>query len=183
MNIYIRFFDKEVLATSLNDAFAFLQSIPDIDVDEFLMRDIEQFVNSSVMYPKRYKVSARAYFIIIKTHAETLEEFKAIGAGTMDSSLSISKGLLKPKNTSYGEPNAGWYDGEIVFKRVVAIPGTQKFQYMDTEFKARLWAESVMDCYSRVVSYLRTRQDVDPRSQFPSVKGKNFICTYLGNKR
>jgi len=35
-----------------------------------------------------------------------------------------------------------------------------------------------MDCYQRIVDYLRER--VDDRSQFPSAKGKNFKFRYLG---
>jgi hypothetical protein len=35
-----------------------------------------------------------------------------------------------------------------------------------------------MECYNRIVSHLRQR--VDERSQFPSVKGKNFKFRYLG---
>ena len=69
---------------------------------------------------------------------------------------------------------------EILFKRVVPIPGTNKFQYQDTRFKARCKAHNMQECYERIVDHLRSRQDVDPRSQFPSVKGKNFSCSYIG---
>ena len=34
----------------------------------------------------------------------------------------------------------------------------------------------------RLIDHLRTRSDVDPRSQFPSPKGKNFQYEYLGLK-
>ena len=74
----------------------------------------------------------------------------------------------------------GWYEGEILFKRVVPIPGTNKFQYQDTRFKARCKAHNMQECYDRIVEHLRSRQDVDARSQFPSIKGKNFTCSYLG---
>ena len=74
----------------------------------------------------------------------------------------------------------GWYEGEILFKRVVPISGTNKFQYTDTRFKVRCKARNAQECYERIVGHLRSRQDVDPRSQFPSVKGKNFSCSYLG---
>ena len=55
-----------------------------------------------------------------------------------------------------------------------------KFQYKDTRFKARCKARNVQECYNRIVDHLRSRQDVDPRSQFPSIKGKNFTCSFLG---
>lgn len=72
----------------------------------------------------------------------------------------------------------GWYEGEIDFKRVLQVPGTGKFQYRDTRFVARCKANSGLECYNRIVDYLRQR--VDSRSQFPSVKGKNFKFHYLG---
>jgi hypothetical protein len=72
----------------------------------------------------------------------------------------------------------GWYEGTLDFKRVLMVPGTGKFQYRDTQFTARLIAESGMDCYERIVDHLRER--VDDRSQFPSAKGKNFKFTFLG---
>ena len=48
----------------------------------------------------------------------------------------------------------------------------------DDEFIANVKAESGMDCYNRIVDYLKER--VDERSQFPSAKGKNFKFRYLG---
>ncbi len=178
MNLYLRFFDNETLATSLIEVYEFLQSIPEITMDEFMMRDIEQFVSSSVMYPKRYKVSARAYFIIIKTTAKSIEEFKAIGAAKETPAASTPAG--KPK--AQDEVKEGWYEGTLFFKRVVPIGQTQKSQYVDTEFKAQVRCSSPSECYNRIVSHLRTRQDVDPRSQIPSMKGRNFVCTYLGEE-
>lgn len=77
----------------------------------------------------------------------------------------------------------GWYDGTLIFKRVIAIPGTNKFQYKDTRFRAQCKAKSPIDCYNRIVEYLRNRQDVDLRSQFPSPKGRNFMFSYLGPNR
>ena len=79
MNIYLRYFNKETLVTSVNDAIEFLQGIPDIDMDEFLVQDIKSFVEGPTMYPKRYKVRGHSYFIVIKTTATTLEEFKDLG--------------------------------------------------------------------------------------------------------
>ncbi len=67
---------------------------------------------------------------------------------------------------------------QLTFKRVVLIPATGKHEYRDTRFVARCKALSGVDCYNRVVDYLR--QHVDNRSQFPSAKGKNFQFSYLG---
>jgi hypothetical protein len=76
------------------------------------------------------------------------------------------------------EERFGWYEGTLDFKRVQMVPGTGKFQYRDTRFVARLKAASGQDCYNRIIDHLSQR--VDPRSQFPSVKGKNFKFEYLG---
>ena len=81
-----------------------------------------------------------------------------------------------------GEPNPGWYEATLVFKRVILIPETNKFQYKDTRFRAKLKAESPLDCYNRIVNHLRNRQDVDPRSQFPSAKSSNFEYQFLGEE-
>jgi len=76
------------------------------------------------------------------------------------------------------EEREGWYEGALDFKRVVLIPSTGKHEYRDTHFVAQCKAVSGMECYSRIVDYLRTR--VDGRSQFPSAKGKNFKFKFLG---
>ena len=176
MNLYLRYFDSEVFAYTIEEAFDFLQSIPEVDLDEFLMADIAQYVESSNMYPKRYKVHGKAYFIIIKTTAANMEEFKNIGAASHDAQSDAAK----TKTDVFSDYNPGWYDGSIMFKRVIPIPQTQKFQYVDTFFVARVKAYSRQDCYNKIIDHLRSRNDIDTRSQFPSIKGKNFECVYRG---
>ena len=41
MNIYLRYFNKETLVSTVDEAIDFLQGITDIDMDEFLMQDIK----------------------------------------------------------------------------------------------------------------------------------------------
>ena len=79
---------------------------------------------------------------------------------------------------SLAQEAPGWYEGSLDFKRVVMVPATGKFEYRDTHFVADVKAESGLDCYNRIVEYLR--DCVDSRSQFPSAKGKNFHFRYLG---
>lgn len=179
MNIYLRYFNKETLVSTVNDAIEFLQGITDIDMDEFLMQDIKNFVEGSSMYPKRYKVRGHSYFIVIKTTAETLEDFKNKGAAAREATES-ARAQREERQMFFSAKKPGWYEGKLLFKRVIAIPQTQKFQYMDTTFVARVHADSVQDCYNAIVNHLRMRNDVDPRSQFPSIKGRNFECRYLG---
>ena len=66
----------------------------------------------------------------------------------------------------------------MLFKRVNYEPTKGKYRYLDTTFVANVKAISGMDCYNRIVNHLLER--VDPRSQFPSPKGKNFHFRYLG---
>lgn len=180
MNIYLRYFENEILVQDVDQALAFLQSIPDIDVDDFMAEDLRSFVEGSVMYPKRYKVKARAYFIVIKTTAQTLEEFKEIGATAHDEDATLME--KRPKAENFMAIQSGWYEANINFKRVLTHPISHKSQYVDTEFVARVKAESVKDCYNKVLNHLRSRQDIDPRSQFPSIKGRNFMCTFIGEE-
>ena len=76
MNLYIRYFDKETLVTNVDDAIAFLRNIDEIGMNPVLEAEIREYVSSEVFYPKRYKVRPRIYFIIIKTDASTMADFK-----------------------------------------------------------------------------------------------------------
>lgn len=177
MNLYLRYFDKETLVFNVDDAISFLSSIPEIDMDEHLEADIRDYAASNVYYPKRYKIRPRVYFIIIKTEAATMADFKQKKAlrGNAEG------GTQQPSNSAVmklNEERAGWYEGTLDFKRVVMVPSTGKHEYRDTHFVVQCKANSGQDCYNRIVEHLRTR--VDGRSQFPSAKGKNFKFKYLG---
>ena len=76
MNLYLRYFDNETLAYNVEEALDFLASIPDIQLTPELEDDIRLYAESDVYYPKRYKVRPRVYFIIIKTEAQTMLDFK-----------------------------------------------------------------------------------------------------------
>ena len=176
MNLYLRYFDKETLVTSIDEAIDFLASIDEIGMNPMLEADIREYVNSDVFYPKRYKVRPRVYFIIIKTEAQTMQDFK-------DKKAVRPAAVAKERNASpvvmkLNENRFGWYECTMDFKRVLMVPGTGKFQYRDTRFVVQLKGNSGIDCYNRIVEHLRER--VDERSQFPSAKGKNFHFTYLG---
>lgn len=182
MNLYLRYFDSETLVHDIEDALDFLYSIQEIGMNPELEADVRDYVASDVYYPKRYKIRPRVYFIIIKTEAATMLDFKQKKA--LRSNPSANNG-----GEQYGDSSSnvvsrltaekmGWYQGALDFKRVVLIPTTGKFEYRDTHFEAACKAHSGLDCYNRIVDYLRER--VDSRSQFPSSKGKNFKFNYLG---
>ncbi len=176
MNFYLRYFDKEVLVDNVDDAIAFLADIPEIGMNPVLEDDVRSYCTSEVYYPKRYKVRPRVYFIIIKTDAPTMLDFKEKRA--IHPSLERIEKPMAPALVRLNEELFGWYEGSLDFKRVLMVPGTGKFQYRDTHFVAQCKAVSGMDCYNRIVEYLRER--VDERSQFPSAKGKNFRFRFLG---
>lgn len=179
MNLYLRYFDKETLVNNVEQAIDFLASIPEIGMNADLEAEIRDYVDSDVFYPKRYKVRQRVYFIIIKTTAETMTDFKQkkalhpTGSGGAD-----RRDMAATAITRLNEERPGWYEGMLDFKRVVMVPATGKHEYRDTHFVVQCKANSGQDCYNRIVEHLRER--VDGRSQFPSAKGKNFHFKYLG---
>lgn len=178
MNLYIRFFDNEVLVSNVNEAINFLRSLPDVDVTPDMEADLREYAESDVMFPKRYKVRSHVYFIVIKTTAATMQDFKDKKALRGGSKQNDHFNDADNPVARLNEQHPGWYEGEVNFKRVVLVPATGKHEYVDTKFVADCKANSAMDCYNRIIDFLRER--VDYRSQFPSAKGKNFQYKYLG---
>ena len=181
MNLYLRYFNNETLVTSVDDAIDFLADIEEIGMNPVLEADIRDYVASDVLYPKRYKIRPRVYFIIIKTEASTMQDFKEKKALRGGNEAAAKDHNVSPVLQKLNEEQEGWYEGTIDFKRVLMVPGTGKFQYRDTHFVAQVKATSGIDCYNRIVEHLRQR--VDERSQFPSAKGKNFSFRYLGKAK
>ena len=176
MNLYLRYFDKETFAYNLDEALDFLYSIDEINMNAEIAQDVADYVESNVVYPKRYKVRQHVYFIIIKTEAANMQDFKdkkAVKAPTKQAPI--------PQANVLEQEREGWYSGALTFKRVSIVPGTGKFQYIDTQFIANCKAMSGADCYNRIVAHLRER--VDARSQFPAAKGKYFKFSYLGKAK
>lgn len=178
MNLYLRYFDNETLVTNVDDAIDFLSSISEIGMNPELEADVREYAASDVYYPKRYKVRPRIYFIIIKTEAATMLDFKQKKALRTNISNDDQYDSISPALARLNEEREGWYEGTLDFKRVVMVPTTGKHEYRDTHFVANCKAISGLDCYNRLVEHLRGR--VDGRSQFPSAKGKNFKFRYLG---
>ena len=180
-NLYVRYFDRDMLALSVEEAIDFLSTIPDIRITSELVSEVRAYAESDIPYPKRYKVRPRVYFILIKTNATTMAEFKANRrAGAPAAAENEAPTKKEIKTTQLAIENPGWYRGTITFKRVIQIPGTMKFQYQDTRFSAYVKAMSGQDCYNRIVHHLKNRQDVDLRSQFPSARGINFSFNCMG---
>lgn len=179
MNLYIRYFEQETVVESYDDAIEFLKSIPDINVDKYIKDDLYAYLKSDMPYPKRYKTHQRCYFIVIKTMAKSLDEFKA----NAHNNQPVASQVQSEKDyqlTIINKELPGWYEVSLMFRRVITDPDTGKCGYRDTDFVVRLKGMSIRDCYDHVIDYLKSREDIDPRSQFPSIKNRNFTCTYLG---
>ena len=191
MNIYARYFDQDILVHSYDELMQFLSSIPEIPINQRMEEDVRAYVESDMPYPKRYKIRPRVYFILIKTSAETMEEFKAHRKNTGASYPSAQQKFVPKENgivnkkeirtSQLAEERYGWYLGTIVFKRVLQISGTTKFRYQDTTFQAYIKAHSGNECYERIIAHLKKRPEIDLRSQFPSAKGNNFTFEYVGS--
>lgn len=182
MNIYVRFFNQDVLVHSVDEVLEFLDSIPEISVTKDLVKDVTEYVESDLPFPKRYKIRPRVYFILIKTNATTMEEFRANRKkGESGENAPVAK-KKESKSSLLHEKQTGWYNASITFKRVTLIPGTTKFQYRDTDFEALIFADTPQECYNKLVGHLKDRKDVDPRSQYPSAKGDAYSFEYIGTK-
>ena len=191
MNLYIRYFDNEVVVTNVEDALDFIRGIEGFVVTPQFEKEFRDYAEGSMPYPKRYKVRARLYFIVIKTTAATLEEFKANGKHAAEEEPLAEQDGDAPRKPlrqkdqilmRLHEERPGWYEGTMKFKRVVFVPETGKYDYIDSNFTSRVKAMSGQDCYERMVDYLQSRPDIDPRCQFPSSKGKNYSFEFLGIK-
>jgi len=183
MNLYIRYFDSETLAKSINEAMDFLAGLSDVKLDNSVPGRVEGFLKSSNAYPLRLKVSYSNYVLFLKTEAETIEQFHELEQqrknDKADGKSSVSdrkRGLLD----MFNEAQPGWYEACLTFKRVVQVPDTNKFQYEDTKFRVRCYAESINDCYTQITDHLKSRTDIDQRSQYPSIKSNSFEYRYLG---
>ena len=191
MNIYARYFNQEVLAHSFEELLNFLKSIPEIPLNPRMEDEIRAYVESDMPYPKRFKIRPRVYFIMIKTIAQSMDEFKAHQKGEKDPNepqnyssarAEIANNKKEMRLNELQAERSGWYLTTIIFKRVIQIAGTQKFRYQDTEFQAYVRANSGLECYNKLIEHLKRRTEIDLRSQFPSARGTNFTFDYVGNE-
>ena len=107
MNLYLRYFDQETLVNNVDEAIDFLKGIPEIGMDAELEADIRDYAASDVCYPKRYKVRPRIYFIVIKTAAATMQDFKDKKA--LRSSAPAER-QENPVMLNLTQELAGWYE-------------------------------------------------------------------------
>lgn len=181
MNIYVRYFDHEDVFASGQDVVNYLVDINDFNMTPQIQDEVISYSHSNMPFPKRVKVRNNVYFILIKTTADNLPDFKAHKKEATAANNNADNTRKDARLEELHNERIGWYKCEIKFKRVVLIPGTQKCSYRDTVFSAYIYAKSGSECYNLIIDHLRNRQEIDPRSQFPSEKKANFSFTYIGN--
>ena len=148
MNLYVRYFDHEYLATSIEDALNFLSGIGEIKLESNAASRIQTFLNSSNLYPFRLKVSYSNYVLFLKTEATTIEQFKEEQALRKEQRAEHAISMAERKKSildALNEQKPGWWEVGLMFKRVIVMPETGKCQYVDTPFRVRLKAISAMD--------------------------------------
>jgi len=182
MNLYVRYFDHETLATNIDEVAAFLSTLHDVNFNSDMINRIDAFVQSDNVYPFRLKVSYSNYILFLKTDAKDMADFKYREKARKQQQSESRMTMAEKKRSQLqvlSQEQRGWYEASMLFKRVLMNPDTGKCQYVDTVFRVRLKATSPLDCYNRIFQHLKNRQDVDPRSQFPSVKSPNFRYQFL----
>ena len=183
MNLYVRYFDHEFLAKSVDEAIEFLRSIPEIKLESNAASRISTFLNSSNIYPFRLKVSYSNYVLFLKTESENLEQFREEEAMRKEQKIDRVSTMAERKKSiidALNEEHIGWWEAGLTFKRVLIIPETGKCKYVDTPFRVRLKASSAIDAYNRIVDHLKSRPEIDQCSQFPSAKSEKFEYLYIG---
>jgi hypothetical protein len=54
---------------------------------------------------------------------------------------------------------------------------------VEETFEAEMLAQSQRQCFEVVMEHLKNHPDVDPRSQYPSIRSSNFSATLLSEQQ
>lgn len=175
MNYYARYFDSEGVFPTPQALVDFISSIPQITMTEDLSDAIFQFCADKTSFPRHFRLPNKSTFIVIKTNASSLSEFKTRGAngGVIPSE---KKDVVR---TPLDDIKEGLYDVSMTFRRAVVNPDTRKCGFVDENFRVEMHAESPRQCFETVLDYLKRHPEVDPRSQFPSIRSSNFKARLL----
>ena len=177
MNYYARYFDDEGVFSSADELTDFIASLPSINMTDELAFDIQEFCCEQTTYPRHFRLPNKTTFIVIKTNSQTLEEFKTRGA---NGGCAVPQNQQKADNISpYDQIVPGRYMVRMQFRRAYVNPLTNKCLYSDDEIQISMLAQSQRQCYDEVVEYLRSREDIDQRSQYPSIRSNNFSATLV----
>lgn len=184
MNLYVRYFDFETVVEGADTAYQFLCEAVGEALDIKFLDSLREYVDSDIMFTKRIKYKAHCYFIVIKTDTQNIEEFKERGKLMAQEKQSVEPNAIMSEKEAYAamfsKENPGWYETSMLFRRVVLNEQTGKNEYVDVEFAVRQKAHNIKEAYDRMIAYVKGREDVDKRSQLPSIKSTNFNYKFLG---
>ncbi len=172
MNYYARYFDSESVLNTPNELVNFIASIPQITMTDELSAAILKFCEDKTSFPRHFRLPNKHTFIVIKTNASSLDEFKTVGAnGGVQNT--------EAKNSAMDELRPGKYRVSMTFRRAVVTPESRKCLFVDELFEVEMLAQSQRQCYEVVLEHLKNHPDLDARSQFPSIRSDNFTATLL----
>jgi hypothetical protein len=175
MNYYVRYFDSEGVFPTPQNLIEFLSNVPKILMTEELADAILKFCEDKTSHPRHFRLPNKSTFIIIKTNATTLDEFKLRGANGGIVPIECKESIP----SSIDELRPGMYNVKVNFRRALVNPETKKCGFVDELFEVEMLAQGVRHCFDVVIDYLKKHPDVDPRSQYPGIKSSNFSATLI----
>lgn len=175
MNYYVRYFDDEAFVSSMKEAFDFLGGLPDVELDDDCLAQVEEYFTTDQKGMHKFFMPNHKTFVVIKTTASSLEEFKKNNQKNEDS------GKTQPQKALDLE-QIGWYDCSMTISRMLTNPETGKsFYYLDT-MKAKVHANTPHEAYNKMVKHVHDNPEIDSRSQIPAAANKNFQYTFIGEQ-
>lgn len=175
MNYYARYFESEGVFSSPQALVDFLSGVPQIEMTEELSGAIFQFCADKTSFPRHFRLPNKSTFIVIKTNAVTLDEFKTRGAN----GGVVPADQKEHKHIAADDIRPGMYNVRMHFRRAIVNPETKKCCFVDDDFEVEMLAQSQRQCFDVVVEHLKNHPDVDPRSQYPSIRSSNFTATLI----
>lgn len=175
MNYYARYFDSEGVFPTPQALVSFIASIPQILMTEELSEAILKFCADKTSFPRHFRLPNKSTFIVIKTNAVTLEEFKTRGAN--GGVIAVENKELK--QAPVDEIRPGRYEVQMVFRRAIVNPETRKCSFVEETFEVEMLAQSQRQCFEVVMEHLKNHPDVDSRSQYPSIRSANFSAKLI----
>ena len=170
MYYYARYFDSEGVFETPQMLVEFIAGIPQITMTEELSDAVLKFCTDKTSFPRHFRLPNKNTFIVIKTTATSLEEFKTRGANGGNTTTEPKEA----KTTAADEIHPGLYDVSMVFRRAIVNPETRKCSFVEETFEAEMLAQSQRQCFEVVIEHLKNHPDVDSRSQYPSIRSSNF---------
>lgn len=176
MNYYVRYFDEETLTGSMKETFDFLSGLEDIEMDDNCVSQVEEYFTTDQKGMRKFVMPNHKSFIVIKTTAGSLEEFKKNNQKSAESAPKAAG------QKNFDIEQKGWYECSMTISRMLTNPETGKsFYYMDT-MVAKVNAGTPREAYEKMVKHVHDNPEIDSRSQIPAAANKNFQYRFLGEE-